>query len=441
MQEFRIVRFTAQNVKRIKAIDITPETDVVRIAGRNGQGKTSLLDAIEWTLAGGRKIQPMPIRYGEDRAHTQAYLGNDGKVAFIVERRWTASGSTLTIKNPDGFRADAPQSLLDELVGEISFDPMAFMTMQPRDKAKLLASLVGIDTDAIAAKRKGIVEERRDLARALQATRAKLDAMQRPDNPPTSRTALDDLLRQRAEIARQERDAREQEQAIAWQRERLASQEVVVRRARLMLDEATATLDAIKADLARIEAEPKVAVPDVEQIEAMLRAADRNNQAFDAAAVFDATAGHADELQGKIDALTADIEAVDVMRLDAIAKAKMPVAGLAFDQDGMVTCDGVPIEQTSGARQILISTAMAAALNPRLRVIRIRHGSDLDPDSMRALQDWAATNRMQIWVECVDVSGEAGFVIEDGVVVEPDSTSPERPASAPAPKPAKRTKR
>ena len=49
----KINRLEVENVKRIKAVkvELTP-TGLTIIGGNNGQGKTSVLDAITWTLGG-----------------------------------------------------------------------------------------------------------------------------------------------------------------------------------------------------------------------------------------------------------------------------------------------------------------------------------------------------------------------------------------------------
>ena len=51
----KITQFEAENVKRIKALTITPSSSgLTIIGGRNNQGKTSGLDAIVWALGGDR---------------------------------------------------------------------------------------------------------------------------------------------------------------------------------------------------------------------------------------------------------------------------------------------------------------------------------------------------------------------------------------------------
>lgn len=48
----KIVSLTAENVKKLTVVEITPAGNLVQITGKNGQGKSSVLDAIWWALAG-----------------------------------------------------------------------------------------------------------------------------------------------------------------------------------------------------------------------------------------------------------------------------------------------------------------------------------------------------------------------------------------------------
>jgi len=114
-------------------------------------------------------------------------------------------------------------------------------------------------------------------------------------------------------------------------------------------------------------------------------------------------------------ARTAEIEALDKAKAEAIGAAKLPVEGLSFG-DGAVMFDGLPFDQASGAQQLRVSCAVAAALNPKLRVLRVKDGALLDQASMELLAEFAEANDMQIWIETVS-SGRAGaVVIEDGMV-------------------------
>jgi hypothetical protein len=113
--------------------------------------------------------------------------------------------------------------------------------------------------------------------------------------------------------------------------------------------------------------------------------------------------------------LTQYLEEVDSYKASVIAAAKMPIAGLGFDEDG-VTYQDVPFKQASAAEQLRVSVAMAMALNPQIRVVRITDGSLLDNDNLQLITDMAAANDMQVWIERVSDTGDVGIVIEDGQV-------------------------
>ena len=140
----RIVRLQAENVKRLRAVEIAPDGNVVVIAGRNAQGKSSVLDAIWMALAGGSgaKETSRPISDGEERASVVLDMGD-----IVVTRRWTSSGTTLEVTSPDGARYPSPQSLLDGLLGRLSFDPLAFAQQDPKGQLATLLSVVDLPFD------------------------------------------------------------------------------------------------------------------------------------------------------------------------------------------------------------------------------------------------------------------------------------------------------
>lgn len=102
-----------------------------------------------------------------------------------------------------------------------------------------------------------------------------------------------------------------------------------------------------------------------------------------------------------------------------MAQAEFPVDGLGFDDSG-VTYQGVPFAQASAAEQLRVSVAIAMALNPTVRVIRIADGSLLDSENVALIGEMAADRGYQVWLETVRDAGAdgPGIVIEDGQVAE-----------------------
>ncbi len=187
----RIIELSAENIKKLKCVDITPDAHVVQITGKNGSGKSSVLDAILYALAGTKHIDSRPIRDGEAKAHVTLDLGE-----FIVTRRFNAggaSGGSLTIESQDGrARYTSPQTLLDKLVGPLTFDPLHFANSEPKQQLELLRALVplDVDLDALDLDNRRDFDARTELHRTIKQLEAQLassdelDAIEPPSESP-----------------------------------------------------------------------------------------------------------------------------------------------------------------------------------------------------------------------------------------------------------------
>jgi len=126
-----ITRLQVENVKRIKAIDITPEGELIIVGGNNAQGKTSLMDSISYAIGGKKLIPSKPIRDGQKKASIKVDLG-DLKIErkFWINAKDGSLESTVIVKEKgkEG-NISRPQEILDKLFSSLSFDPLAFSRM------------------------------------------------------------------------------------------------------------------------------------------------------------------------------------------------------------------------------------------------------------------------------------------------------------------------
>src|SRR5438270_14102611 len=113
----KIVNLKAENIKKLVAVEISPSENTVIVTGKNGAGKSSVLDAIWWALSGTKHIQDKPIRDGQTKASIRLDLGT-----IIVERVFGEKGSSLKVMADNGARFPEPQPMLDNLLGAITFD-------------------------------------------------------------------------------------------------------------------------------------------------------------------------------------------------------------------------------------------------------------------------------------------------------------------------------
>ncbi len=178
----RIVRLQAEGFKRLVAVDISPEGDLIEVRGNNGEGKSSLLDAIFATLAGKDAAPIKPVRTGEEYALIRVDLGD-----LKVTRYFGDDGATkLKVENAEGAVFTQGQTMLDALVGSISFDPLEFAGLSPKDQAAEIRRLVKLDVDLddLAAKDRADMEARRDINRDAKAVKARVEAIVVPADLP-----------------------------------------------------------------------------------------------------------------------------------------------------------------------------------------------------------------------------------------------------------------
>ncbi|QDZ15810.1 AAA family ATPase [Humibacter ginsenosidimutans] len=421
----KIHRLSADNYKRLRAVEITPDGNVVVIAGRNAQGKTSVLDAIWAALAGGEasRATQQPIRDGQDTAVVKLDLGE-----YIVTRRWTKNDSgTLTIEAPDGARYSSPQKLLDEVIGARAFDPLAFTRLSARDqKAALLATVdLPFDPDELERERKGVFERRTDVNRDVAKLEGQIAGYPLPDpSLPADEVSAADLLEEvqtAQEInARRQRHQDEidyadsrildfEEQLSLW---RDADSRILDFEEQLSLwrERRQKYVDGLALLGPEIDvSDTKERLASLEQTNARIRQEQQRK----------AVAGELSDRKNDAAALTIKLRSIEKQKADALAKVQFPVDGLGFDENG-VTYKGVPFSQASSAEQLRVSVALAMAANPTLRVLRILDGSLLDADSMRLIEEMAADHDYQVFCEVVGDNGGVGIVIEDGAVAAVD---------------------
>lgn len=420
-----IVALEAQNVKRLRAVSIKPDGSLIIVGGDNGNGKTSLLDSIAMTL-GGKELMPAePLRRGADKGQVTVTL-DDG---MVVKRTFTPhGGGTLTVSNKDGARFPGPQKILDSLVGRLSFDPLAFSRMDPKAQAAVLRELVGVDTTAVEAQRKAAYDQRTDVSREVKRLQGALDTLPpTPESTPDKEVSIDELAAElerrraiNAEKAKAERELdNKRAMVVRWKAE-VSEFEQQLADLQDKLDDARTRVGNGIAE-GRAFAEQVIAMPfaDESEVVEQLKSVQATNAAVRAAAERRKLVIELEAQQNHAMSLTGAIQVAEDEKREALAAAKMPIEGLAFDESG-VTLNGLPLEQASSAEQLRASVAIGLAMHPKLKVLLVRDGSLLDEKSLAMVAEMAARAGAQVWLERVGKGTECSVVIEDGQVANAD---------------------
>ena len=411
----RIIELRAENVKKLKAVTIRPEGNTVVIAGKNGAGKTSVLDSIWFALGGGRAMSETarPIREGQEDALVELDLGD-----YTVRRTWHGENSYLAITSKEGARYSSPQKFLDERIGDLSFDPLAFAQSAPRRQREWLLSLVSLpfNPEELAGQRLRLYEERTQMGREITRLQGQLDGLPDVTGFPAQAVSAADAVKA-LEEAQGEVDNYFR---LSQQRAQVQGQLEIIAAQRAALDaeerDASERLRGVNEALAGFWPDGELSLPDLDALRNAVLGVEQHNEQVRLAERKRALLAEHTELQGRRADQTRQIEALDSYKAEALADAEMPVRGLGFD-DEQVLYRGLPLAQASSAEQLRVSLGIAMADQPEIRVIRITDGSLLDSSNMRVIEEMAADRGYQVWIERVDESGTVGVVIEDGEVV------------------------
>lgn len=413
----KIVSLEAENVKRIKAVRIEPEENgLTVIGGRNGQGKTSVLDAIAWALGGDRYRPSAAQRDGSNTPPRLHIVLSNG---LVVDRR--GKNSALTVTDPQGRRAG--QQLLSEFVEQLALDLPRFMSAGDREKADTLLKIIGVGDQLAAFDRqiKEVYDKRTAIGQIARQKQAFADEMlEYPEAPDAPVSAVQLIQRQQEILARNGENQRKRDRAAQLQIKARSLQERVDSLAEQLQrasEEAAAALTDLRDAQRSAEnlqdegtAQLEASIRDIEEINRKVRAN------MDKAKAADEARAMADEYEE----LTQELERLRRARTALLDGADLPLPGLGVE-DGCLTYQGHHWRDLSGSDQLRVATAVVRRLNPQCGFVLLDKLEQMDLDTLRSFGEWLQAEGLQAIATRVSTTGECQILIEDGQVVGQDT--------------------
>jgi hypothetical protein len=422
----KIIKLTAENVKRLKAVEITPEGNLVIVGGLNDQGKSSTLDSIAMAFGGKKYIPAMPVRKGEKKARIVAETED-----LIVTRTMTEEGGgTLKVSSKDGKYYQSPQAILDALTGQLTFDPLAFSRMKPEKQLETLKQLVGLDFTNFETNRNALYVERTDINREEKQLVGALDSMSSYDDAPAKEVSVAELMEElekrrvhNRKIETEKRTLNDYERNTALENKKIEEigEQIKDLQARISgLQKRKYELKLSIASHYEIEAVKRKEIgtmieADTQEIIDQISSAENINQQVRANREIAKVTQQVEELRIKSQTITDKINAIDTEKEKQLSEAKFPIAGLSFDENG-VLYNGIPFDQLSSSKKLEISVSMGFTMNPELRVLLIKDGPFLDEGNLKLLAEMAEKEDAQVWIERVGEGQEVSVIIEDGSI-------------------------
>lgn len=412
-EPLKIVSFKAENIMKLSAVSIVPKDNMIEITGKNGAGKSSILDSIVMALTGGKSIPEKPIKSGKDKGKIVLDLG-----LYQITRSFTADNSYLKIETVDGSTIKSPQKFLDELVGSISFDPLDFINRKKEEQRKALLELIGVNVDDLDNKKKLIYDERTAIGRDLKSAEASLKGLTYDDSiKQTTEVSISDLTNRLQEMTKfnfqWETDTRNNETFKSQYMRNKASIIELEEKVQSLREENTLLKNKYDKNSARLTAQPKV---DIDELQLQISGIDEKNKAIRNNKSYLTAKQSKDNCQSLYDSKTEELSNIETQRNELLSSATMPVEGLSFNESELLY-NNIPLSQTSDGEKLMIGLGISMALNPTLRVLRIKDGSLLDSDNRQIIKDKIKDKGFQLWMESVSSDKSVGIFIEDGGVL------------------------
>ncbi len=433
-EKITLVGIEVENYRRLTAAEIklVPSKGLVRVTGANAEGKTSLLKAIAGALGGQGEVHMDSLHEGAENGRVTLHLSN----GYTVERRLSEANpkGTLVVTGPD--EGTHKQGKLNGWLGDRSFDPLAFLSLEPARQREVLFS-IGTDPDLSANldEARGEYQHTYELRTPVISRRRHLNALEEPEGERPELVDTSEEMRRLGELQAQERTLGDSKRAVRDVQDRVSRSEEV-------LLERTTAVEALKEQLRaaeelvtkseewvqqlrdegerldRTDYELPNPAAEMDGVKARLEAASEIQTAIEPWTRWDEAQDELKALKEEESKLTDQIGALKRREADLLVKAGIPIEGLSFGEDGEPLLNGRAIALASGRERMDLAVDVAFAADPDLGICLLDEGNELDLESLERLHDRAVAKGFQLWVCRIGLESRGEIVVEDGIAMD-----------------------
>lgn len=416
----KINKLEIENVKRVKAVSLKPtENGLTIIGGNNGQGKTSILDAIAWTLGGDSYRPSQPERAGSMTPPTMKIIMNNG---LVVERK--GKNSALKVTDPSGKKAG--QQLLNSFVEGFALNLPKFMEASNKEKAATLLNIIGVGDQltTMDKREKELYNERLYVGRT--ADQKKKYAAEQPYYPDTPEDLISasELIRQQQAILLKNAENQRKRDQVAELAEAVKTAHQTVESLVAQLEEAkkkhmelVESYDIAQKTAAQLQDE------STEQLEKNITEIDEMNRKVRANLDKSKAEDDAKQYEKQYIQLTADIEKVQETKKQLLTNAELPLPELSV-KDGDLIYKGQMWDNMSGAERLIVATAIVRKLKPECGFVLLDKLEQMDLQTLIEFGHWLEQEGLQAIATRVSTGAECSIIIEDGYAVGQQAPEP-----------------
>jgi hypothetical protein len=423
-KKYKLIGLQIEGMRKIRAalLEFKP-TGITEIIGKNDQGKSSVIDAIEILLKGFRHAEKGMTTSGMDKTRIIGTVGD-----WTIKRIISEKTNRLEVVNKEGLSPKKPQDFLDTLINELTFDPQPFLEKNPNDKLKFIMDLMKIDFTQENTKIQAKEEERLQVGRDIKSK----GEFKEPEKVDSVDTA--DLTRQINEIREYNKGEQNKVTTENFLSEKFSafsnSYETMSSEGNPEYNKYAELMKPVVDEFDKmIKTLPKPEYKSTEDLDNQLASASGTNEKATNYTNYINWKAEKEKLGEKQDSLKKDIEKLRREKLEKLEKIEMPVDGLKITEEGLYFND-IFCENWSKSLGWKIALSLCEKMQPELRAIFLDNGESMDKETRKELDKWAKAHDIQVILTVVDsipeeLDKDAFYIEEGGIFTKKGECIPE----------------
>lgn len=444
----QIVSLKIKNFLSISDVEIKPG-QINQVIGANNAGKTTVLKAIEFVAKG--SSDATLVRNGSDGAEVILELSDE----TVIRRRLSSDGRQSVDIKRDGFKAPSPQSFLDALFDQSSFNPLELLTPEGRTEAILKSIEIKLTPELLAAEtgmkigelppldysvhglkvldqgRRYFYQRRAEANRVAAEKKSRVDIYAKdlpPVEPaaPHTRKEIEDAVEARLSEVRTAEEklkgilgTHESAKQAEARVEKYHSAVMAIEHEIIQAREKMTALEARKAEGLKFVTEAQKEVPaaleddrparehianlkaKAEETRGLLKDLDRREAVSKQFSMVDQMRKEHLEAEGfatSLDKVVAIFS--EVLPNKVMLSAEMPVSGLEY-REGAFYVNGSAVDNLSSSAALKLAIAVARKLSRKHKLVCIDGAEALDTDAYKALIEEVAGDGFTYFITSV----------------------------------------
>lgn len=412
----------------LESLEVEPGAALNLVEGRNGAGKTSVLEAIRVAFTN-RGQRSMLVHADSDNGLILFELSDGTEGQRDVNRKGYTAGDVTLYRDGEGI--SSAQTFLNSIGLGFGFNPLSFIELRPDQQTERLLEVTpvnlgrddllaltngvhwdSVDYDAHPLKvldqiKDALVEQRRVVGRDARDTEGMVEKLRAKVPDDFDREAIEDF--DLPDAVRKMRQSRSYRERVASLDESIQAKGDRIVHLERQIEDLRAGINAL--ELEREKAVQLVdATEDPAAIESRIEVYQENQDHLQNLKQADEREAEAEALREQYSELQDMISKARAMPGRVLSNTELPVEGLGID-DGSVTINGLPISELSTGEQLKVAVDIALATLGELKVVLVDGLEKLDPDNRALLLDRLSSAGVQAFI--TDISDGELEIITD----------------------------